>query len=83
MIVKNTYSSIYAGSKCQRTQLEYAGLRNKNRGRDIDKRPFDARTMGREKSLLDTPKDVNADYSTKNYIGNRQKCSGHRRCWIE
>lgn len=66
-----------------RVQLEQAGLRNKNGGRDIDKRPFDARTMGRENSLLDTPKDVNSDYSTKKYIGNRQQYSGHRRCWIE
>lgn len=73
MIVWNTYSSIYAGSKCQRTQLEYAGLRNKNRGRDIDKRPFDARIMGRENSLLDTPKDVNLDYSTKKSYKNRQQ----------
>ena len=46
-----------------RVQLEQAGLRNKNGGRDIDKRPFDARTMGRENSLLDTPKDVNSDYT--------------------
>ena len=46
-----------------RDQLQHAGLRNKNRGRDIDKRPFDARTMGRENSLLDTPKDVNSDYT--------------------
>ena len=48
-----------------RDQLQHAGLRNTNRGRDIDKRPFDARIMGRENSLLDTPKDVNLDYSTK------------------
>lgn len=37
-------------------QLEQAGLRNKNRGRDIDKRPFDARIMGIEDSLLDISK---------------------------
>lgn len=51
-----------------RVQLEYARLRNTNRGRNIDKRPFDARIMGRENSLLDTPKDVNLDYSTKKII---------------
>ena len=48
-----------------RVQLEQAGLRNKNRGHDIDKHPFDARTMGRANSLLDISKDVNSDYSTK------------------
>ena len=40
-------------------QLKDTGLRNKNRGRDIDKRPFDPNTMGGEFSLLDKPEDVN------------------------
>lgn len=35
----------YSPYFCVRIQLEQAGLRNKNRGRDIDKRPFDARPM--------------------------------------
>ena len=29
--------------------------------------------MGGEYSLLDTPEDVNSDYSTKNHIENRQQ----------
>ena len=49
-----------------RDQLQHAGLRNRNRGRDIEKRPFNAKTMGGKYSLLDTPVDVNSDYSTKN-----------------
>ena len=61
-----------------RVQLEYAVLRNKNRGRDIDKRTFDARIMGRENSLLDTPKDVNLDYSTKNHIKIDNSMSDHK-----
>ena len=48
-----------------RVQLEYARLRNTNRGRNIDKRTFDTRTMGGKYSLLDTPDDVVSDYSTK------------------
>ncbi|KGN81817.1 hypothetical protein HW49_03780 [Porphyromonadaceae bacterium COT-184 OH4590] len=40
-------------------QLKEAGLRNKNRGRDIEKRPFDPDKMGGEYSLLDKPEDVN------------------------
>ena len=48
-----------------RVQLEYARLRNTNRGRNIDKRTFDARIMGGKYSLLDTPDDVDSDYSTK------------------
>ena len=51
-----------------RDQLQHAGLRNKNRGRDIDKRPFNKKTMGGKYSLLDTPDDVDSDYSTKNHI---------------
>ena len=47
-------------------QLEYAGLRNKNRGRDIEKRPFNEKTMGGEYSLLDSPEDVNSEYKTRN-----------------
>ena len=46
-------------------KLEYAGLRNKNRGRDIEKRPFNAKTMGGEYSLLDSPEDVNSEYKTR------------------
>ena len=49
-----------------RDQLQHAGLRNTNRGRDIDKRPFDAKIMGGEYSLLDIPEDVNSAYNTKN-----------------
>ena len=47
-------------------ELELAGLRNTNRGRNIDKRTFDTRTMGGEYSLLDIPEDVNSAYNTKN-----------------
>lgn len=39
-------------------QLDMSGLRNKNRGRDLDKRPFNPKTMGGDYSSLDTPKDV-------------------------
>ena len=53
-----------------RDQLQHAGLRNKNRGRDIDKRPFNKKTMGGKYSLLDTPDDVDLDYSTKKSYKN-------------
>lgn len=43
-------------------------LRNTNRGRDIDKRPFNKKTMGGKYSLLDTPDDVDSDYNTKKII---------------
>lgn len=39
-------------------QLNKAGLRNKNRGRDIIKRPYDSKTMGGDYSLLDKPEEV-------------------------
>ena len=39
-------------------QLDQAGLRNRNRGRDIDIKPFDPNTMGGEYSLLDEPEEV-------------------------
>ena len=32
----------------------------------IGKRPFDAKIMGGEYSLLDIPEDVNSAYNTKN-----------------
>lgn len=48
-----------------RDQLQHAGLRNKNRGRNVEKRPFDEEKMGGKYSLLDTPYDVGSDYSTK------------------
>ena len=39
-------------------QLVAAGLRNKNRGRDIIKRPYNPATMGGSYSLLDKPREV-------------------------
>ncbi len=39
-------------------QLAAAGLRNKNRGRDIEKRPFNPHTMGGSYSLLSKPERV-------------------------
>ncbi len=39
-------------------QLNKAGLRNRNRGRDIEKRPFNPETMGGNYSLLDKPEEV-------------------------
>lgn len=50
-------------------QLSMSGLRNKNCGRDLGKRPFNSETMGGDYSLLDTPKDVHK----KNYYAKKNK----------
>jgi hypothetical protein len=39
-------------------RLEVAGLRNQNRGRDVDNRPYDPDTMGGEIEMLEEPENV-------------------------